>query len=160
MKRMLAHQGRAIAIDFVGDPSAARHGCTRLKAEDVLPEDVLYFSKQSASLRLVFDPESTVEFVQQLFLALGELGRSLHTDLDVQVTLSVPVQHRYPLAPHSECRPRLDSLRHLQCVLALKRRHLDFRAQRSLRERDRNLAMKVHAFTFEERMILHMKYDI
>src|SRR5262249_15164238 len=82
--RMSAGQEGAIASDFVGDPATAGHRAEsltyRLRALNhkeetwgVLSENVFHFSQQRPALGFVLDARRTLQFAQQLALALVEL---------------------------------------------------------------------------------------
>jgi hypothetical protein len=115
-----------------------------------LPEDIFHLLDERGTLRLVVDASQAIQFLKQFPLAFAEFCGRLSTNLHEQVTLPPAVKDRHASVLNAESCARLGSLRNPQGVVALKRGHLDFTAQRRLRERDRDHAMQIVAFARKE----------
>src|SRR6266567_1499691 len=131
----------------------------RFAAEN-LSEHVFHLAEQRAHERLVIDLREVVELLQQFFLTLAEFGRHLNSNLDVQISLPVSVQHRHAFVANAEGGPGLRAVGNFQHVLAVHRGHANLRAHRRLSHRDRHHAVQVIAFAREEGMLFHVQDDI
>src|SRR5947209_4172530 len=100
------------------------------------------------------------KFFQQFALARGQAPRRFDDHADQLVAVSVAVQIDKSLALEPDYFARLRSRWNLQLDLALKRRDLDFSAERGLRETDRDLDHDVVILAHEERMLLDVDDDV
>ena len=104
--------------------------------------------------------ESASSSCSNSFWRLFSLVGNLHANLDVQIALAMPVQHRHAFVADAEGRAGLRTIGNLQRVLAFHGRHANLRAHGRLCHRDRNHAVQVVAFARKERMLLHMQHDV
>src|SRR4029077_19272700 len=125
--------------------------------KSTLSEDVLHLLDQCAALRLVLDMRQPVKLLQQFALALVELARRLHPNLDEQVALPAAVEHRYALVLQPEGRARLRAFGNFQSLLSLQGGHSNLSAESRLRKGNRDHAVQVVAFAREECMLLHVQ---
>src|SRR5262249_993012 len=74
--------------------------------------------------------------------------------------LGAAIQHRHAFTLYAETRARLRTFWHLQMVLAIRRRDIQFRPKRCLRDRDRHRAIEVIAFALEELVLRDAQHDV
>jgi len=80
--RVGSGESRAVALKFIGDPTAAGHQFSVEAKRSSSAKDVLHLPKKRALLWLVLDTGQAIQFLQQLALTLGELAGNLGTNLD------------------------------------------------------------------------------
>src|SRR5215469_8554320 len=135
-------------------------GVPNPELETGLSENILHFAEQRAQYGLVVHGREDIQFLQQFFLTLVQLGWNLHTNFDVEIALAVSIENRHALVANAEGCAGLCPLGNLEAVLAFHRRNADFCAHRRLRHRDRHHTMQIIAFAYEERMLLHVQHNI
>src|SRR5215203_1699585 len=78
----------------------------------------------------LFLGERAAEFLEQVFLFLGELLRHRDPGDDVQIASAAAVHVRHALAANPESSAWLSTGRHMQTFMAIERRYLDLTAER------------------------------
>ena len=92
-RRVMVHEVRAgfaeqIIIESGRDPSSIEH--------------VFHLVEQAADLGLIFNTGNLVEFLQELFLSLVQLRRSLYPHFDVKIAFAVAVQDGHTLVAYAD----------------------------------------------------------
>lgn len=123
-------------------------------------EYVLHLAEEGSALRLVFHLRDALQFLQEFALSLGEFRWRLHPHFDEQVAFAVPVQHRNAFAAQLQDGPRLRAFRDLEGLLAIEGWDLDLRADRRLRERNRNYTIQVIALAIKEGVLLDPEHNV
>ena len=100
------------------------------------------------------------EFAQQLFLTRIETNRSAYVKVDVQITTAMPAQMRDALAANCEDLTGLSACSHLEWLGAVECLQIDARTQSSSRHRHDESAMQIITTSFEDRVVLHHKFDV
>ena len=100
------------------------------------------------------------ELAEKLLLLVRERCRRNDRHLHMLIAVAVAAQLGNALALEAEVRARLRAGRNLQLDLLGQCRNLDVIAQRSLRERQRNLAVNIIVLAVEEVMRLDAKDDV
>ena len=100
------------------------------------------------------------ELFQQLALPLAEPGRHLDEEVQMLVAACGRTQRGQALPAQADHLSALRSFRDPLLQLALEGRHLDLRAERGLRERDRHLAVEVLAVAREQGVGLHRDHHV
>src|SRR5579883_903972 len=102
-----------------------------------------------------------LEFLEQLLLLGGEIGRRLDADLDVHVAMLRRTDDRHALAAQPELMAGLGPRRNVDARhLAVERRHLDRAAERRLHHGDRHAAVDVGALALEQLVPAHRQEDV
>ena len=115
-------------------------------------KQVFYLAEEAFTLLIVLFVGILFKFLQKLFLALAQVFRHFNGYAHVLVTASSAVDALNTLALELEHIARLRTLVHGVAHLAVERRHRDFRAECSLRERDWHIAPNVVAAARENGM--------
>src|ERR1700730_1322551 len=102
-----------------------------------------------------------LEFLEQLFLLGGEVGRRLDVDLDIHVAALTGAHDRHALAAQAELVAALGAGRDVDARhLAVERRHLDVAAERGLHHGNRHAAMDVGALALEQLVAPHRQEHV
>ena len=125
-----------------------------------LVEKFLHLVEEAFRKRIDFFATEGGEVFEQLFLLARQTCRCFdgHTDMLVALLKSLDVFDA--LAFHAKDFTGLCSGRNFHFDLAIERRHVDLRAQRSLHETDRYIANDVEIITHENRVRFHLDHDI
>src|SRR5262249_39555549 len=100
------------------------------------------------------------KLLEQGALSAGQLPRGLHEDAYELVAACAATQIGDALPLQTQHAARLRSRRDLHLEFAFQGRHVDLRAERGMREADRDLTDDVVALTGEQRMLADADDDI
>src|SRR5205085_1827680 len=110
---------------------------------------------------LVLSIDRRRELRQEFLLFLVHFSRNRDIHRHIEITASRAATLGNAAILDAEDRPGLSAGGDVKTLLVfLKRQYLDFRAQRSLRERNRNVTEKVVFTAFEKLMFLNMENDV
>src|SRR5580692_713318 len=155
-----------IRFDTFGDAGwsltggARRRGPRRALHVGSATENVFHLAQQGAQQGLVIDLCGGLQFLQQLALALAQLGGNQYADLDIQIAAAVSIQHRHALVFDAEGTAGLGAVRDFENVFAFHRRHANLRAHRGLCHGQRDHAVQVVVLAFEKWMFLDVQHNV
>src|SRR5580698_2545909 len=127
-----------------------------------LSENILHLveDRRIPLSRLVLHLQRRSQLLNQLTLFARQLGWRQHAHVIIQITLAAAARISQALALQPEHRAALRAFGNLQLLFADQTWHLHFRAQRRLRDADRNRAIQIGAAPLKERVLLHFQHDI
>ena len=129
-------------------------------APPLLPQDVRDLVPEAPRLRVRLLAGDRGEPLEQLALLLREVRRRLDRDAHVLVAAAAAAERGDALPLQPEHLPALRAGRDLELRRAVERRHVDRRAERRLRERDRHLAEDLGVLAREDRVLAHLQHDV
>src|SRR5581483_12123617 len=132
----------------------------RRRTAPPLPEHRLHLLEKGLRQRVHLLAREAGELLEQLALTGGELAGRLDEDPDDLVTAPVPVELGNAAALQTERLSRLRAGGYLHLRRAVERGHVDLRAERRLREAQRDVAHDVGPRALEERMLLDVEDDV
>src|ERR1017187_888401 len=104
--------------------------------------------------------QGLAQLLHQFLLVARQPRGNLHIHMHVEVAPRAAVHHRHTLVPQPELRAALRAFGNLELVRLIERGHLDFRAQRRLRQVDGNGAMQILPLALEEGVLLDLEEDV
>src|SRR5690606_3858529 len=114
-------------------------------------EELLHAGEEAGAFGARILVAFTLELLEQLALALGQVLRRFDLNLNVHVAVGLRAEHGHAFALEAELLAALRTFRDLHaCDAAFDRRHLDLAAERGGAHRDWNHAENVGTVTLEE----------
>src|SRR4029077_16104565 len=125
----------------------------------VLTKQLFHLVEETLRERVNFLPAQGSKLFQKLFLARREVSRCFHSDTDVLVSLTVPLNVFNSFAVHAKDLAGLGTGGNLHLDLAVQSRHVNICSQGGLHETYRHLTYYIKIVAYKYRMRLYLYHN-